>query len=382
MLNNADIYVNFGDGDYSLSVKCIIKFGTPVTAFRFSLSTLMIIDNISADWNVIREWQPQWQHKSNEIEVSSDTPISELTIEYHGFVSGWCNIIEEKRIALSSYSAWTISAESIRSVFYIENMEEYFVINARFDIERKLWIYGETDHDEGNIIALKKGYYRESGIGNFRFYYLNENEHENIYADCYAANYDNIMAFYTSVFGKKDIDKMTVVSLGIDKGGGAYFRNELMVIDKINIIDDIEQIKRSTIGLLGHELGHNWFTGADTTIWEDWLNETGAEWAALLYILSLNDNDFFTNHISWAIDNYAKTPVIKSIDGKRPSEGVHIRGVAMFYAIYRKYGIDTITKVLQILADLQIHTTEAFIKELNDEIAEFIGRNLTAEKYF
>ena len=117
MSANADVFVNFGDGDKAIIVKCVIAFDAPVTDFSFSLSTLLTIDNISTDtkseWKIIKEWQPQWQHKSNEIEVSSATPMRELTIEYSGRVSGWCNIIEERRIALSAYSAWTIFSRII-----------------------------------------------------------------------------------------------------------------------------------------------------------------------------------------------------------------------------------------------------------------------------
>ena len=119
MSANANVFVNFGDGDKAVFVKCVIAFDAPVTDFNFSLSTLLTIDNISTDteseWKIIKEWQPQWQHKSNEIEVSSATPMHELTIEYSGCVFGWCNIIEERKIALSAYSAWTISETLIPS---------------------------------------------------------------------------------------------------------------------------------------------------------------------------------------------------------------------------------------------------------------------------
>jgi hypothetical protein len=316
------------------------------------------------EYKIIKEWQPQWQYKSKEFEVSAKAPMQELTIEYSydKQLSGWCNVIEEKRIALSSYAAWTIFETStpINYIFKLENIADYFVINARFDDVNKLWIYGETDHDVGNIIALKNGRYHVASTGNFYFYYLNENEKD--YADCYTSNYDGIMEYFTSVFGKKDINKMSIVSLEQENGSGAYFRKELMVIDKINVSEDKEKIRQSVIGLLGHELGHNWFSSADTTTWEDWVGETGAEWAALLYILSMNENEFFESHISWAKEKYKDTPVIKSPDGKRPADGVHIRGVMMFYEIYLKYGIETITTILKTLSELAKPTTENFLK--------------------
>jgi hypothetical protein len=389
MSNNADVFVSFGEGEKSLIVKCIITFDTPITDFRFSLSTLLTIDNVStntdSEWKIIKEWQTLWQHKCNEIEVSSKLPMQKLTIEYHGRISGWCNIIEDKRSALSIYSAWTIFETSIplKFIFKIEKMEDYLIINARYDVSEKLWIYGETDHDIGNIIALKNGRYHVENMGNFNYYYLNEAE--KAYADNYTFYYNEILKFYSSVFNEKTINKINIVSLGLEEGDGAYFRKELIVIDKINISEDKDAIRKNTISLLGHELGHNWFKGADITTWEDWLNETGAEWAALLYILSLNDKEYFESHLSWAKEKYKDTPVIKSPDSKRPDEGVHIRGVMLFYEIYCKYGAETILKILQILADLKEVKTNNFLSELrgkvDEKIPELIERGLTIKDY-
>jgi len=390
MSNNANVFVGFGDGDRALNVKCAIKFDAPVKDFSFSLSSLLTIDSIAAGpaqigWEITKEWQPQWQYKSNEIKISGEMPVSELIIEYHGRVSGWCNIIEERRIALSAYSAWFIfnTSAPVKALFRLKDMENYFVINARYDDSEKEWIYGETNHDESNIIALKKGAYQAANTGNFNFYYLNEVE--KAYADAYTSNYDAIMRYYSSLFGKKDISKIDIVSLDIEEGGGAYFRKELIVIDKINVSDDTAEIKRNVIGLLGHELGHNWFSGANSSAWEDWLNETGAEWAALLYILSLSDNGFFEDHLSWAKESYKNTPVIKSPDGKRPNEGVHTRGVMLFYEIYLKYGADAIIKIMQTLANVKVHTTDNFLAELRaktgGEISGIIERGLTMKDY-
>ena len=395
MSNRAEVFVNFGDGDRALNVECVIIFDSPVTDFRFSLSTLLKIDRVSAntdsEWKIIKEWQPQWQHKSNEIEVSSKTPMEILTIAYHGRIEGWCNIIEERRIALSAYSAWTISETSlpVKFLFKIENMENYFILNARYDAAEKTWIYGETDHDVGNIIALKKGHYQVANAGNFNFYYLNEAE--KAYADNYIYYYGEIIKYYSSVFGKRDMKKIDIVSLDFEKGGGGYFRKELVVIEKTHISEDKNEIREHTISFLGHELGHNWFTGADTTTWEDWLNETGAEWAALLYILSLGDKEFFDKHIIQLNENehYLKTPVIKPFDLKRPAWGVHIRGVMMFHEIYLKYGAETMLKILQALNGLKNTgrevTTDYFLSELSakfdNEIPNLIARGLTMNDY-
>lgn len=388
MSARAEVFIKFSYFEKSLSVKAFVYFEKPTSSFRFSLSTLLKIDCIKADsdikWETVKEWQPQWQHKCNEILVTSENPVNEIAIDYHGNISGWCNLIEEKRIALSSYSAWYITktSEQIKYNFLLEDMEDYFVVNGRFDSQKKLWIYGDDEHDVGNIIALRDGHYHVSKTDNFSFYYLNEAE--KVYADNYTHYYDEIIRYYTSVFPTKNINKMDIVSLGMENGGGAYFRKELVVIEKLRFNDDIEAIKRHTITLLAHELGHNWFLGANTSSWEDWLNETGAEWSALLFILSLPNNNLFEKQIDWPLKKYKETPPIRTPDSKRP-DGVHWRGTILFYEIYKKYGKEVILDILQTLASLDKMTTENFLYELRvkmgNSIPDTIERGLNLQNY-
>ena len=384
----ADVFVQLNHSEKLLNVRSVIEFEKPTSSFRFSLSSLLKIDSITADsdmvWKIVKEWQPQWGYKSNKILVTSETPVHKITIVYHGNISGWCNVIEEKRVALSSYSSWYITgvSERIRSRFILQGMEDYFVINGSFDEQENVWIYGDGKHDEGNIIALKKGYYYVSTIDNFSFYYLNEAE--NIYADTYTYYYKDITRYYKSVFPPKNINKMDIVCLGLDGGGGAYFRNELIVITSLNTNVDIGLIKESTITLLGHELGHNWFYAANTSSLEDWLNETAAEWSSLLYILSISNYKMFEQQMDWHLKTYINTPAIKTPDLKRP-DGVHDRGTVMFYEIYKKYGKDVILDILRILASLDDVTTENFLNKLRNEmgglIPDIIEKGLSLQNY-
>jgi hypothetical protein len=404
--STADVFVSFGDGERALDVTCVINFKQPVAEFRFSLSTLLHIDSVvsetECDWETVREWTPPWQHNCHEYRVKSETPMRGMTVSYHGQVSGWCNIIENRRIALSGYSAWAMSATSIPVdfMFRLVNMADYFVINGRYDATEKIWSYGGTGHDVANIIALKNGHYRTARRDNFTFYYLENPEIEsamrdNSGADNYAGYYmkyqyyqcmlrrlcaerssyyyGEIMRYYTSVFsaagGNADTEpgKMDVVCLDMPNGGGAYFRKELIVLTQLDTPPDEAEFRRDTIGLLAHELGHTWFTGADTAVWEDWLNETGAEWAALLFILSLDEKAFFESQLEWPLKSYRNTPAIKPADMSRPAEGVHTRGTVLFYEIYKKYGAAVILRMLQTFVGLPVKDTAHFLAALRGD---------------
>lgn len=387
MSTRADVFVQVNHSEKEISIRTVVNFEKPTSSFSFSLSSLQKIDYIKADsdivWEIVKEWQPQWGYKSNEILVTSEAPVNKITITYHGSIFGWCNVIEEKRVALSSYSSWYITgvSERITSRFILQGLENYYVINGKFDEQDKIWIYGDNEHDEGNIIALKNGYYYVSNTDNFSFYNLNEAE--KFYSDSYTYYYEDITKYYQSIFPPKKINKMDVVCLELD-GGGAYFRNELIVLNSLNSNVDAGLIKGSTIALLGHELGHNWFYAANTSSWEDWLNETGAEWSSLLYILSVPYNIMFEQQMNWHLKTYLNTPAIKTPDLKRP-DGVHNRGTVMFYEFYKKYGKEVIIDILRVLASLDDVTTENFLKKLRNEmcdvIANIIEKGLNLQDY-
>ena len=187
---------------------------------------------------------------------------------------------------------------------------------------------------------------------------------------------------------------MDIVAIDMPNGGGAYFRKELMVVDKYSGDANEEEIRKSAICLLGHELGHIWFNGADSSSWEDWLNETGAEWAALCYIqylITRSNNDewlkeLFEQELIRHREQAKGTPVIQPpLSGKRPPTGVHQRGVVLWFEIYKKYGIDTIITIMRTLAELPLKTTNIFMaalrEKMGNEIPDIIQRGLTMSEY-
>lgn len=129
-----------------------------------------------------------------------------------------------------------------------------------------------------------------------------------------------------------------------------------------------------------HTYAYNWFSGADTDTWEDWLNETGAEWATLLFSFEISEGAF-NEKVEYYQNNYKSTPIIKSPDGSRPSSGVHQRGTAMFYEIYKKYGKETIIMILQTFVELKIKTTAKLLQALPNDIANIIEKGLLLEDY-
>ncbi|MDE5576980.1 MAG: hypothetical protein K2J11_06305, partial [Oscillospiraceae bacterium] len=129
-----------------------------------------------------------------------------------------------------------------------------------------------------------------------------------------------------------------------------------------------------------HEMAHTWCNGAEVGSWEDWLNETTAEWSMLLYCLDRNKTEIFDAMIAEHMEKYHEFPPIKTEDGSRP-EGVHTKGTVLFYELYKAFGAETIKLIIRIFVGLEAKTTEKLLAEMKaqglSEAADVIEKGLT-----
>jgi hypothetical protein len=138
-----------------------------------------------------------------------------------------------------------------------------------------------------------------------------------------------------------------------------FIRHGMTVADKL--IED--SYNRAYI--LAHELGHIWSYGAPLD-WEDWLNETFAEYASMLFIESIFGYKEYENHYKrlkkYDDDNYLGVK-LKTVDGTRPDH-VHIKGAVMMHELRLKFGLDYARTLCKIFADLEVKNTKNFLLKL------------------
>jgi len=131
--------------------------------------------------------------------------------------------------------------------------------------------------------------------------------------------------------------------------------------------------------MVAHELAHFWCSGADCYSWEDWLNETTAEWAALLYALKSGNTALFDSIINPHLENVNKYPPIKTSDGTR-ALGVHTKGTVLFLEIYKLFGIQVMEDLIKLFAILEIKTTDYYLEKIKLSIGAdvffYISENL------
>jgi hypothetical protein len=83
-------------------------------------------------------------------------------------------------------------------------------------------------------------------------------------------------------FGPIRPSEFTLIESPRPKGGG-YARRGLVVLAGMEPHEYIEQ-RESCLRYLAHEAAHAWWWNAPATSWEDWLNESFAEYSALMAI--------------------------------------------------------------------------------------------------
>jgi hypothetical protein len=374
--NSLSVRLNFFGKNIDVSAE--IVFSEPLNEVTFILNNSLNINNIEnkdyiVKWEKITEFEPEFRANSQKIKVKSEHKINQLFLSYHGTVNGWYNILTDEIKALSFYSVWypqEFPFEITQDETIIENSENLYIVKGVFDSENKTWRYGGKGFDPFNIIAYEKSVLKNISNDYLSIYCVDEDIVK--YAKKAEEVYKDIINFYNGIlFTRKELPKLDIacVSPALKTSGG-YQRKGLMFTTDLG--DDNLYIT----WLLAHETAHNWCQGANAFLWEDWLNETTAEWSFLLYALNINNDELFKWSIDSKIKRISKYPAIKTTDGSRP-QGVHDKGTLLFYDIYKKYGKDIVTKMVRIFTELEIKDTENFIKTVELEIGQEVANEIT-----
>ena len=328
--------------------------------------------------------EPMFRPLSQKIIVTSSSPMSEVYIRYSGSIhfdeankKNWHNEITEDFVSLNWYSVWfpdNLSINISDAKVILKNGHKWFVVKAEYNEHDDVWIYGKQESDWCNIVAYSKEKLQTVSSPAMDIFFIDESIKD--VAEKCADIYNSIIQYYNeTLFDKKVISKLDVVcAYPYIKTGGAYKRENLMWCTALSN-DELERTY-----LFAHEIAHIWCCGADCSSWEDWLNETTADWAALLFALYINNMALFDSILKSKIEIYDKLPSIKTADGSRP-DGVHEKGTVLLYHVYQKYGYDTMVEIVRCFSHLSQKNTQNFLDELRkinlQGVADIIENGMT-----
>ena len=355
-----------------------ISLDESVSEVSFILNSGLEISGISCNEKPVpitveAEYEPLFCAEVKKYSVKCGYDISSVKICYGGKINGWHNIITDNIIELNRYGVWFPCELScgVNTSVEISDCVEYFLVKGEFD--GGLWRYSADEWDM-NIILYRKSVLKTVSGKHISIYYADNSLDGD--AEFSRNVFEDVLEYYTKELFNRDYVKHTEMACLYPAltSGGAYKRDGLIVC--ISPGTD----EKEAIGVNAHELAHEWCSGADVGSWEDWLNETTAEWSMLLYCLDRNKTEIFEAMTAEHLAKAPEFPPIKTADGSRP-EGVHTKGTAVFYELYKAFGKETIKSVIRIFVDLDVKTTEKLLEKMAalglNEAADFLDKKLS-----
>ncbi|WP_100644704.1 M1 family aminopeptidase [Alteromonas facilis] len=185
--------------------------------------------------------------------------------------------------------------------------------------------------------------------------------------------------FYTHNFGAlpDETTRFQFVFSPRDSGP-SYSRNGFVVLTNFEQKSDKELLH-----VLSHEIAHLWWNLAPKTTWEDWLNESFAEYSAIMSSEALHDHASKKQKIAELAKLSQNLPVIKGLrrDNSEAQQVLYIKGPFILHQMREKVGDEAFIRWLQQIRLDKVTTTAELIilteRELGKDNARFLMLKLS-----
>ena len=179
--------------------------------------------------------------------------------------------------------------------------------------------------------------------------------------DSIVAAFTDVLEFYNPRFGNQDGEVYLKFIIDPTEGTGGYGRKNLIRLKASNFSYYFK------LGI-AHELSHSWWQKADTKIWEDWLNESFAEYSMLLYLRERIGTELYNETLERYRRNSENMPAIWGIErtSDRAYTTLYEKGSLLLIDLEAKLGVENMTTFLRILIDKSINNTADFLKVLEE----------------
>lgn len=295
----------------------------------------------------------------------------DVYLKYKGIfkINKWeVNMIDEKWVELGLYTPWFPLLKDLKSFTFNANVyidEEYqLASNGITKKENDYWnISSENESMDIVLIAskkLKSKKIHESGM-NFEVFYTDSANQKLV--DYTMESSVSLLEYFINLFGETDNKEMKIVFADRSKGG-AYVRKGFM---SFNLVEENLSV---LFKWLAHELAHLWWLKAPTTTWEDWLNESFAEYSSLIAVREKLGEDKFQEYITQKSKIIEGLPPVKGIE--RTDEDAYSvlyhKGCILLYELECEIGKEKFQNLLYELHNRKIDSTDKFL-ELLEEIS-------------
>lgn len=298
--------------------------------------------------------------------------------EIRGLGGSGVNRITEKWIELGVYAPWFPLVESFdKAYFKVKILFEegnYAVVgsNSTKKVDKGWIIEQKVPFIDCSFLASE--YFIENRYSSqikqvyIKVYYINQ-EHKTI-AKKLSEQSICIFKTFTDKFGEISHQDYSIVILPREDGGG-YNRPGLIVLPNLKLNQALTHYKylSGKIGnfkYLAHEISHLWWSKANINTWEDWLNESFAEYSSLIAIRKYYGEKEFKDIIDKYIENSKELPPIKGIDRGHENvfDTLYIKGCILLHELEKEIGEEKFEKLLNEMHINKINNTEKLLDKL------------------
>lgn len=163
---------------------------------------------------------------------------------------------------------------------------------------------------------------------------------------------------YASWFGDAG-EKRVQVFISPREQGGGFARRGLVVLSDLRKADDPASLCR----YLGHEIGHLWWTGATVDSYEDWMNESFAEYSALMLLREKVSTAAYDFRIQQDIAKSVGAPPIFGLDrnDKAAQVVLYSKGPMILKRLEDQIGPKAFRELLRGMYSGHVHNTAEFL---------------------
>jgi hypothetical protein len=192
-------------------------------------------------------------------------------------------------------------------------------------------------------------------------------------ADSIVADIEIIYQCFNNWFGRKE-GSMSLVQSKRERGGG-YARTGGIFLAGLDSESYLKN-RKGYYRYIGHELSHIWWHKANSSTWEDWLNEGFAEYSALMLVREKFGEGEFNNRLSNKEEESKNTTSVWGFDrnGDKNREAIlYSKAPILLNKLNQKIGNEKFRRLCKNMISKDISTTKDFLKELtkisNENIA-------------
>ncbi|MCT4660574.1 MAG: M1 family aminopeptidase [Tissierellales bacterium] len=319
-----------------------------------------------------------------------------ISMKYSGEITkigqSGINRIEKHWVELGIYAPWFPLEENFPEANFeidVEFTEDNYVLIGSPNIKKNGKNYKieiKKSFSDCSFVASDKFVDQKieiiNGDNKVLIYYIDEKNEKS--ARKLGKQVKVIIDYYTECFGEIENSDYTIaiVPRGNGEDGGGYNRPGFVVLPDIDDIGSSSHVKYGNdeyyaFKYLAHELAHLWWHGADPKTWEDWLNESFAEYSSLMALEKLAGKNIFDKKI----DEYEKiSEKLNSIWGIERDDDdafdlLYVKGPYLIHKLKMKIGKEGFLTLTRSMHSKNIVTTNDFLKEVKNIAGENIAND-------